>query len=107
MFGTSRLRERQAQAVRCKGQETAAAGCDLTFATLGPSSPKREETCCPEWALAWSAQVQRWAIAEGLDSIEDVAFAFTRQEEADGALGEEGFALWTQARCGRFNGLLA
>ena len=43
----------------------------------------------------------------GLGSIDDVAFAFTKQEEADGALGEEGSALWTQARCGRFNGLLA
>ena len=39
--------------------------------------------------------------------MEDVAFAFTKQEEADGALGAEGISLWNHARSGRFDSLLA
>ena len=52
-------------------------------------------------------RVQQWAIAAGMVSMEDVAFAFTTKEEADGALGEKGSELWTNARCGRVDSLLA
>ena len=57
---------------------------------MAPNSPEQAEAHYPAWAQAWSERVQRWAISEGMDCIEDVAFAFTTKEEADGALGEEG-----------------
>ena len=81
--------------------------CNSTLALMAPDSPVQVGACCQAWAQAWSERVQRWAIAEGMDCIEDVAFAFTTKEEADGALDEEGIALWTTARSGRFDSLLA
>ena len=92
---------------RDRGRIREAFPCDLSLALMAPNCPGQAGARCLAWAQTWSERVQRWAISEGMDCIEDVAFAFTTKEEADGALGEEGITLWTTARSARFDSLLA